>query len=89
MNKLPKQWNHWLADSHFRDTAPTKKYKGLFFKGKNRIWRVVNETLQVGEPYAYFDRWANSYVGSVPIPQTKNEFRAAIVTLLSMTWEQI
>jgi len=88
MPTLPKQWSHWLADSHLRDTSPTKKYKGLFFKGRGRVWRVVADTLQVSEPYASFDRWANSYVGSVPIPQTRNEFRVAIDSLLVMTWNQ-
>jgi len=88
MTKLPRQWSHWLADSHFRDTAPTKKYRGLYFTGKGRAWRVVEDTLQVSEPYASFDRWANSFVGSAPIPKTRDEFRVTIANLLAMTWEK-
>jgi hypothetical protein len=87
MTKLPKQWNHWVRDSHLIDTSGgLRKYKGYWLRGKGRYWRVVRDTLQISEPIEDFDRWANSLVGSVPLPQTKADFRVAVNTLLEMTW---
>jgi len=83
MTKLPKQWNHWVRDSHLLDNCMSiRKCRGYYLRGRGHYWRVAGNTFQISEPVADFDRWANSLVGCVDLPQTKAEFRAAVDTLL-------
>lgn len=84
VDKLPKQWLHWARENGLRPDG-RKEYHKYYLRGRDRHWRVSStDELQVSVPMADFDRWANSRIGGVAIPKTREEFRAAVKTLLEM-----
>ena len=83
MTKLPKQWNHWVRDSHLLDNCMSiRKYRGYYLRGKGHYWRVAGNTFQISDTIKDFDRWANSTVGFIDLPRTRAEFREAVEKLL-------
>jgi hypothetical protein len=76
--RLPKQWAHWIRSAHLRPTHGRKhRFKYSDMRGKGRYWRVVGidgvAVLQMSEPYAQFDRWANSVEMGMPLPMTRDD----------------
>lgn len=88
---LPKQWRHWLRCAHLRSGYSQKwRYSDLSMVGRGRNWRVVGVDgtkykLQMSEPYAEFDRWANSMEMEVPLPRTRDEFINAVKSMVDLS----
>lgn len=85
--KLPKQWNHWAQDSHMWLHGPAYKkgMKWTYLRGHGRVWRLNRYgEFQCGDTYAEFDRWALCDITATSIPTSRQEFRAAVKTLLEM-----
>ena len=82
---LPKTWKHWCRDQRLKSAAGTDGLGAwLYLKGRGHHWRVTcNATLQIGDNYDDFDRWALCDVIELPIPKTREEFRQAIKQLLA------
>jgi hypothetical protein len=58
--------------------------------GRGRNWRVVGVDgtkykLQMSEPYADFDRWANSMEMEMPVPRTRDAFINTVNSMLDMS----
>lgn len=88
--KLPKQWLHWCRINKLRPEVPRRSYSRFYLIGHGRRWRVSDRgTLQISEPLADFDRWANSTRGELPMPNTRDAFRSAVEFLLSIKREVV
>ena len=88
--KLPRQWLHWCRLNKLRPEVPRRSYSRLYLIGHGRRWRVSDRGMfQVSEPLPYFDRWANSKMGELPMPNTRDEFRTAVEFLLSIKREVV
>jgi hypothetical protein len=75
--KLPKSWKHWLKHAGLRREYTGSKGEWTYysFVGRGRHWRINRYgEFQCSEPYALFDRWANSLQETWQLPKTKNEF---------------
>ena len=86
--KLPKQWEHWCADSKLRrmDSRYIKGRRGwLYLKGRGHVWRVnCHGQLERGDTIADFDRWALCDIDRTLLPRTRNGFRTSVAFLLAL-----
>jgi hypothetical protein len=77
--KLPKQWKHWVRSAGLRFDGFGKykrsRHNIYSMRGHGRHWRVnCHGEFQCSEPYAGFDRWANSHQETFQMPKTKDAF---------------
>uniref|UniRef100_A0AAU6W3L0 Uncharacterized protein n=1 Tax=Pseudomonas phage Cygsa01 TaxID=3138529 RepID=A0AAU6W3L0_9VIRU len=91
--KLPKQWKRWFKKAGLKDTygsSLSRRYGQAYFKGHGRNWRIdATGNLDMSEPFATFDRWANSLESSVPMTaKTEKEFYNLVMGLLP-AWERL
>lgn len=79
----------WCADQNLRPayklSGKAKNLRNWFYLvGKGYHWRVTcDTTLQIGDTYEKFDRWALCDREEVPLPKTHEEFRQAVKQLLA------
>lgn len=94
--ELPKQWKQWCADSKLlQSESNLRRYGGssnrnnwLYLMGHGHVWRVNDkQMLQLGDTYEDFDRWALCAIDELPIPKTREEFRATVKALLKQRYE--
>lgn len=81
-NKIPKQFHHWCEQNHIKLIRKKRKNK-YYFKGFGRYFRIndINQ-FQASEPFATFDRWANSIAFTFDMPQTQYEFHCCLDEVL-------
>lgn len=85
MNKLPKQWKHWLKKYNFKSPYIKNKYlrrysrsdRCFVFKKGDHLYRVTSSwIIQKSCHISDFDRWANSTLLDLgPVPTIEAEFR--------------
>jgi hypothetical protein len=76
--KTPKQLKRWLYKARLRPCgwgavrAARDGYAA--YKGRGRVWRIVNGYLDMSCPIAEFDRWANSLEQRMILPTSEEDF---------------
>lgn len=82
--KLPKQWRHWCKMVGLRPVSrPRSAWSWYTLKGHGYFWRVnCIDQFQVSLHYRDFDRWANSTMCTLPLPENKAQFEEAYTYLL-------
>ncbi len=72
--KLPKQWRHWCVSSGMRPIKGMNRrraFSWFYLRGHGRMWRVsCHGTLQCGDTYGDFDRWALCSIKEARLPTT-------------------
>lgn len=83
---LPKSWRHWCSDMKLSiNGCKFSKAEHHWFdlRGRGHIWRVnCHGMFQCGDTYEEFDRWALCDIEEVKLPQTREEFRNAVKSML-------
>lgn len=86
--KLPKQWKHWCSSARLRPFSGRFLRNGgghgwFYLRGRGHYWRVnCHGMFQRGDTYEAFDRWALCDIQEAPMPKTRDEFVAAVKSLL-------
>lgn len=86
-SNMPKQWKRWFKKAGLKSEYSSKlarNYGITYLKGHGRHWRLDDGGyLDMSEPFAEFDRWANSLEKSVPMDaQNEAEFSMLVERLL-------
>lgn len=77
--KTPKQIHHWAYKAGLRPYRRGTRPKFYAWKGRGRHWRInASGQFQASEPYASFDRWANSVQETWGMPGSEHEFIAIV-----------
>ena len=86
--KLPKQWKDWCRSAGLRPRGRGRANRDpvswLYLHGRGREWRLnCHNMLQCGDTYTEFDRWAICDIREVPAPKSRDEFVAAVNSLVA------
>lgn len=83
-HKVPKQFYHWLKRLGIKPVCKLRSIRKFYFKNNERYYRMYwdNQYFEVSEKFETFDRWANSSLGIYPTPQTFEELKSIVETVV-------
>jgi hypothetical protein len=85
--RLPRQWRHWCRLAGLRTQYHRRIQSSHWtLQGLGRNWRVNSRgVFQVSCVLEDFDRWSNSTLAEVSLPQSLAEFEKSVRLLLNHT----